>query len=661
MKKLLLVLTLALCASMTFAQNIPSYVPTDGLVGYWPFNGNANDESGNENNGTVNGATLTTDRNGNENSSYSFSGSNISVPITANLHNLPIRTFSCWFYANGEQSGGRIYETTYLNGGIAMSNGNILDAWYYNGANECNVININTGTLNQWHNLVYISDGNTGDGTIYLDGIFNSSRTGVHYNSPQIWQGEFIRFGLGASGEIFNGDIDDIAIYNRALTQEEISALYQGCALSITTQPTNQTTNISNNAQFTVESSDPDATYQWQTDLGVGFQNISNAGQYKGATTSALTIANTTLSNNNQLFRCFIAKASCTDTSSVVTLNVNEAIPSNVPTDGLVGYWPFNGNTNDASSNGYNGTPSNVTATTNRFGDSNSAYSFNGTTSRIDVTTAFFNVGWNQFTISCWMNTANANNTNNNNDSKALINTDGHNGIAINIYGSNNPFSSTWDNKYIVLAGSNPAGSRWDVFGPTIPVSSDSVTLSTWNHIVLVKNSNIYYLYVNGVLDNTTYTGIVTPSSSLCKMVFGALATGISPEVFLGKLDDYGIWNRALTQDEVTSLYYSENTCQSLVINTGVLSFNPPTYNNTVTIYPNPANDHITIDCGNLANVSGWSIKIFNTLGQEVFSGSMNTQQYVVPLNTWSGQGVYFVKIYDASNHLINTKKIILQ
>jgi len=36
------------------AQNMPSYVPTNGLVGWWPFNGNANDECGNGNNGTVN-------------------------------------------------------------------------------------------------------------------------------------------------------------------------------------------------------------------------------------------------------------------------------------------------------------------------------------------------------------------------------------------------------------------------------------------------------------------------------------------------------------------------------------------------------------------------------------------------------------------------------
>jgi hypothetical protein len=39
----------------------------------------------------------------------------------------------------------------------------------------------------------------------------------------------------------------------------------------------------------------------------------------------------------------------------------------------------------------------------------------------------------------------------------------------------------------------------------------------------------------------------------------------------------------------------------------------------------------------------------------------MNQQQYIVPLNTWGGIGIYFVNIYDASNNLLNTKKIILQ
>ena len=60
--------------SNAFSQ-VPNYVPISGLVGYWPFNGNANDESGNGNNGTVNGATLTEDRFGNADQSYQFNSS----------------------------------------------------------------------------------------------------------------------------------------------------------------------------------------------------------------------------------------------------------------------------------------------------------------------------------------------------------------------------------------------------------------------------------------------------------------------------------------------------------------------------------------------------------------------------------------------------------
>ena len=54
---------------------------SDGLVAYYPFNGNANDESGNRNNGTVNGSTLTTDRFGNANCAYSFDGVNDYITI----------------------------------------------------------------------------------------------------------------------------------------------------------------------------------------------------------------------------------------------------------------------------------------------------------------------------------------------------------------------------------------------------------------------------------------------------------------------------------------------------------------------------------------------------------------------------------------------------
>ena len=74
MKKIIFFLMLII--SNILSAQIPSYVPINGLVGYWPFNGNANDISGNGNNGIVDGATLTTDRFGNSNQCYYCMSSN---------------------------------------------------------------------------------------------------------------------------------------------------------------------------------------------------------------------------------------------------------------------------------------------------------------------------------------------------------------------------------------------------------------------------------------------------------------------------------------------------------------------------------------------------------------------------------------------------------
>ena len=88
------VLALTMGASLfiggkAFSQ-VPSYVTTNGLVGWWPFNGNANDESGNGNNGTVNGATLTADRFGVANKAYGFDGVDDFISVNHNqVLNLP--------------------------------------------------------------------------------------------------------------------------------------------------------------------------------------------------------------------------------------------------------------------------------------------------------------------------------------------------------------------------------------------------------------------------------------------------------------------------------------------------------------------------------------------------------------------------------------------
>jgi hypothetical protein len=121
----------------------------------------------------------------------------------------------------------------------------------------------------------------------------------------------------------YAGKLDDIGIWNRALTEAEIALLYAGCNLSISSQPQDQSVATSvGTASFSTSVSSTSATYQWQTNLGLGFQSLSNAGQYSGATSATLTISGLSISNNNQVFRCVINDSGCADTTAEAVLTI---------------------------------------------------------------------------------------------------------------------------------------------------------------------------------------------------------------------------------------------------------------------------------------------------------------------------------------------------
>jgi N-acetylneuraminic acid mutarotase len=98
----------------------------------------------------------------------------------------------------------------------------------------------------------------------------------------------------------------------------------------------------------------------------------------------------------------------------------------------------------------------------------------------------------------------------------------------------------------------------------------------------------------------------------------------------------------------------------TLIINT-TLSLPAPNNENTILIYPNPASDHITIDNGNYTAMAGYSIKIENNAGQQVFQSAINQAQFYVDLSTWSGNGLYFVHLIDPQNNTVTVRKIVLQ
>jgi gliding motility-associated-like protein len=246
MKRIIFPLVALLISYFSFAQVCSkSQLPANlqnGLVAFYPFCGNANDESGNGNNGTVNGATLTTDRFGNLNSAYSFSGNTISVPYKSYLSFSDNKKFSVsiWIYTSvnnitthyiGMRQPGsktqfwQLYTpVTSAVKGIAFqsfTNGNILGASSQN----------QQIPLNVWSNLVGTYD--NGVWKLYLNGILIQSSTSTlafnnDINAP-------LTIGNSGNFEPFNGRLDDVRIYNRALTECEVQQLYNETSGSTST------------------------------------------------------------------------------------------------------------------------------------------------------------------------------------------------------------------------------------------------------------------------------------------------------------------------------------------------------------------------------------------------------------------------------------------
>ncbi len=228
MKKLILSTLLSLFSLFLFAQ-IPNYVPANGLVGWWPFNGNANDESGNGNNGTVYGANLTTDLSSVPNSAYIFSSiSNNYIDFQNSIGNFNSDfSIQIWFTINGNPG--------YLLS--KRSDENCTNNWWVinplgfeicqgtSGNNQ--MLHGQIFNLNSWHLMTVTRNGT--NFRLYVDGILtNNINSIVNYqinNSAKMLAG-IVNAPISGYVAKHNGKIDDIGIWNRALTECEIKSLF---------------------------------------------------------------------------------------------------------------------------------------------------------------------------------------------------------------------------------------------------------------------------------------------------------------------------------------------------------------------------------------------------------------------------------------------------
>jgi hypothetical protein len=439
---------------------------TNGLVAHYPFNGNANDESGRSNNGQFNdNPSFSNDRFGDKLSSIMLNG--INDYISFSMAGIPVgsapRTLSLWT---------KIEEPTHTVGdshligfggeGIGKMFGFFVDSagfvkfhGYHFDLQAKNVKPLPT----QWMHLVAVYSGTTL--TLWVDGTrVNSASMQLNTLTNQFMMGRWV---VNPDNSFFKGCLDDVRIYNRALSDGEVKALYN------------------------YESTPPDNSFV---------------------------------------------------------------------TNGLVAYYPFNGNANDESGNGNQGVTSNVEGANNRFGSPNSAWKFSpDKASVITVNKNNFPTGLNPITVSFWARLENPKAVNAFTKYPVFGSTDGSNSWNFNIIFQPDgktftPNVERFDNNSFV-----GAYLKWSLY----PNYNSAVN---WHHIVVsFRGTNTSGIFLNGVYFAwETLPTTATAFRSGGTFQIGSLVQAPGGNTFSGLIDDFRIYNRALSNSEVKALYDYENT-----------------------------------------------------------------------------------------------------
>lgn len=322
-------LQLAFLLSGTSLAQVPSYVPTDGLLAWWPFSGNANDASGNGSHGTSNNAVLTIDRNGVANSAYSFNG--INQLITGNIigvANTSNTTVSAWVRYTGN-AGGQPYDTYFqlgTYGSHTLAYGYEYGTQVFHLYSHCiqGLQYYPTSNINgAWHHIAVVdSDVET---RVYVDGALLSLLPGGP--SGNCFQGTST-FSIGSCNsstdiQFVTGDIDDIGLWNRALTQAEVQALFNGEALP----PCVSATSISlSGLNTSYQSTDPASTLTGIPEGGVFLGPGVSGSTFNPASSGA---------GQHTVIYTYVDQNGCVNSTGLCTV-VSEGMGVNDP-DGFMG------------------------------------------------------------------------------------------------------------------------------------------------------------------------------------------------------------------------------------------------------------------------------------------------------------------------------------
>ncbi|MEQ9353698.1 MAG: FG-GAP-like repeat-containing protein [Vicingaceae bacterium] len=524
----------------------------DSLIAYYPFSGNAADSSGKGNDGTVNGATLTTDRFGNANSAYSFDGvdDNISGEFDYNFDNNSL-TVSAWVSVAGgpgfpSNSFPRIVElegTTdeFIRLMYAISGG--AYQVFLSNLSAPDFLNVDA-EISTWQFLT--ASYNPSDLTIrfYVDGeLIDSTVTGGGS------LGNYSNFFIGNNGlgdRQFRGKIDEVRIYNEVLENSSILELYQNYHAPDT---------------LIAEAGFQEATLKWSAEKIEGLQSYQIYRDGSLVDSVVVSSVNDTTFTNTGLTVGQEYEFYITSRDTLGNVSQSSETVSVTPTDGLVASYLFSGNASDSSGNGNNGTVNGATLTADRFGDANSAYSFDGVDDQITAKNSEIleaGVG-DTFTWSGWVKPQNLPYTD---FTTWIANTD-----------STIQTARNWEFQAI-NAGTNfrfvyrnDSNTDYHIWTPEDGLKEE------WTHITYVyefgDGSSIKY-YINGVQEGGSWTqndGNAEPLD-ISNNIF-SVGSKFNTEYWEGVTDDIKIFNAGLDEAQVLQLYANYHAPDTLITEAG--------------------------------------------------------------------------------------------
>ena len=320
-------------------------------------------------------------------------------------------------------------------------------------------------------------------------------------------------------------------------------------------------------------------------------------------------------------------------------------LPPYVPANGLIGWYPFTGNPNDSSGNGNHATANAAVLTSDRFGNSNAAYSFNGSTAYLHGNASSFPSG--DRTIALWFYSTNIN------AGSAGMQAFGYGGGLcgrswLMQMDNPTPFTSFFtDKSYEVSIGCN----NWLTALPFGVNGSPANPNNNWHHWVITNGPGgiDYYFDGNYAGGITTPTGNTLVAGKMFFMGSCPDSTGLVAyqDAYLnnwnGKLDDIGVWNRQLTQQEITALY-----------NGGTVGLNDLSQPIPFAVYPNPAQDQINVKVNQEA--IGLPFTLYDSCGRIIFARTIHQTDFMLETADLAS-GIYFLHVEDDKGSRIKIVK----